>query len=181
MDALVGVIGRGHSVWSRLRAFPYKRHMSRFESCSFDRNYHLNVLIHALEWSDAPIKIDRTRLDVRSPLIRVADHAIGRAAWTDRTPQCQRPVDSSKLPLTTWRVRSIVTGRATAFDRPFAFIVPLVPDQTRRSLEWPDAPVINPSHTPDCCCHWPDVFGHTETTSGHLSDLRSPPFLSTMT
>jgi hypothetical protein len=46
---LVELTGRGHSVWSRLCDFPNERHVSRFESHSFDRNGHLNVLIHALE------------------------------------------------------------------------------------------------------------------------------------
>jgi hypothetical protein len=64
---------------------------------------------------------------------------------TDRTPQCQHLIDSSKHPLTIRHVRSIVTGRATASDRPFAFAIPLAPDRTRRSREWPNALVQNPS------------------------------------
>jgi hypothetical protein len=130
-----------HSVRLLHRDLPDKRHVSRFESRSFDRNDHLNVLVYALEWLDAPIKINRTRLGIQSPLIHVADHATGRAAWTNQTLQCQRPVDSSKLPLMTW----CVPERATASDRSFAFAVPLAPDWTRRSSEWPNAPVINPS------------------------------------
>jgi hypothetical protein len=75
-----------HSVRSLHRDLPDEHHVSRFESRSFHRNDHLNVLVYALEWSDAPIKIDQTHLGVWSPLIRVADHMTGRAAWTDRMP-----------------------------------------------------------------------------------------------
>jgi hypothetical protein len=46
---LVELTRHGHSVWSRLCDFPDERHVSHFESRSFDRNGHLNVLIHALE------------------------------------------------------------------------------------------------------------------------------------
>jgi hypothetical protein len=100
-DALVVVTGRGHSVRSHLHDFPDERHVSRFESRSFDRNGHLKVLVYALEWPNASIKINRTRLGVQSPLIRVADHATRCAACTDWTPQCQCLVDSSKHPLMT--------------------------------------------------------------------------------
>jgi hypothetical protein len=43
--------------------------------------------------------------------------------------------ESSKHPLTTGRVRSIVTGRATVFDRPRVLQTLWVPDWTRRSHE----------------------------------------------
>jgi hypothetical protein len=88
-------------------------------------------------WSDMP----------RRPVVMIcdADHATGRVVGTDRTPQCQRPVDSSKHPHTTGRVRSIMTGRTTTSERSFTFTIPLAPDWMHRSHDRLDAPVRSPS------------------------------------
>jgi hypothetical protein len=48
-DAPVELTGRSHSIRLRLRDFLDERHVSRFESHSFDCNGHLNVHFHTLE------------------------------------------------------------------------------------------------------------------------------------
>jgi hypothetical protein len=111
--------------------------MSHFESHSFDHNGHLNVLVYALQWPDAPIKIDQTHLGVRSPwfmflttrpnvpleltgrhsasvwLIPVSTHSwpnMSGRAWPDAPPRLIDPSCSLSL----W----CLTGRASpASDR----------------------------------------------------------------
>jgi hypothetical protein len=176
--ATFGVTGPAGPAWSDAphvrslhRDLSNERHMSRFESCSFDRNDHLKVLVHVLEWLDASIKNDRMRLGVRSLQIRVANHAIGRTAWTDRMRYTRRPVRVQK-------------GSREGFSWPDAF-----------DCDWPDAPSVRstlcallPQHVFDrttspmidrtrrstwphphraLLCHWSDAFGHTVTASGH--------------
>jgi hypothetical protein len=46
-----------HSVQSLHRDLPDERHVSHFEFRSFDRNGHLKVLIHVLEWPDAQLEL----------------------------------------------------------------------------------------------------------------------------
>jgi hypothetical protein len=174
-----------HSVWSLHRDFPDERHMSRFEFCSFDRNGHLKVLVHALEWPDAPIKIDRTHLGVRSPRfallttrsntlleltgrhsasvrsIPVSIHTRPNASgwsWPDAPP---RPIDPSRS-LSLWRL----TGRAGPANDRTRWCKTLV---THTWLPLPLTGRIRSTETA------------SSSASGHPSDLRSPPFLSTMT
>jgi hypothetical protein len=155
------------SVRSHLHDFSNERHVSRFESRSFDHNGHLNVLVHALEWPKALIKADRTCPSVRSPEARTSRGLTGCIAQTDRMPQYQHPVDSSKQPLATWHVRSIVTGCATASDW-FRVLCNF-------SGAWPDAPVLWPTGRADAPAraargkNWPDA----PATSGSASSLAS--------
>jgi hypothetical protein len=86
---------------------------------------------------------DRTR---RSRTARARETSTGRARLTNRTPQCQRPVVSSKHPHATGRVWSIVTGHATASDRLRVLRSFSGLDRTRWSRDRPDAPVRNPSY-----------------------------------
>jgi hypothetical protein len=123
-----------HGIRSLHCNLPDKRHMSCFEFRSFDHNGHLKVLVHALEWPDAPVtKTGRAGHAQPARVKPRPDALLELTRWV--TPSVR--LESSKHPRTTECVRSIVTERATASDRPHVF--------HSFSRAWPDALVQNPS------------------------------------
>jgi hypothetical protein len=89
--------------------------------------------------------------------------------------------ESSKGPLTTGRVQSIVTGRAP-------LPIDLVICCPSRRLIGCTGPTSDRTHRCETLARaslqqllLTGRVGRAETASGHLSDLRLPPFLSTMT
>jgi hypothetical protein len=78
----------------------------------FNHGHPISTIDSALQRSNATGHVSDTDRTRSLHITRTRETSTGRVRLTNRTPQCQRPVVSSKHPLMTGCVRSIMTGRA---------------------------------------------------------------------